>query len=48
METTKKSRLEMHTLLLCADVPFLGITRSILNQLQVTPKGLQAPTTLWL
>jgi len=28
----------MHTLLLCADVPFLGITRSILNQLQVTPK----------
>ena len=38
METAKKSRLEMHTLLLCADVPFLGITRSILNQLQVTPK----------
>jgi CheY-like chemotaxis protein len=41
METAKKSRLEMHTLLLCADVPFLGITRSILNQLQVTPKVVE-------
>jgi len=38
MENIKRSRLEMHTLLLCADVPFLGITRSILNLLQVTPK----------
>src|ERR1700740_680346 len=38
METTKKPKLEMHTLLLCADVAFLGITRTILHQLQVTPK----------
>jgi len=37
-EVSPKSRLEMHTLLLCADVPFLGITRSVLNQLQVTPR----------
>src|ERR1039457_1393741 len=28
----------MHTLLLCADVQFLGITRTVLNQLQVMPK----------
>ena len=38
MENTKRSKLEMHTLLLCADVAYLGITRTILNQLQVTPK----------
>jgi CheY-like chemotaxis protein len=38
MENTKKSKLEMHTLLLCADVAFLGITRTILKQLQVTPR----------
>ena len=38
MENTKKSTLEMHTLLLCADVAFLGITRTILHQLHVTPK----------
>ena len=38
MDNTKRSKLEMHTLLLCADVQFLGITRTILNQLQVTPK----------
>jgi CheY-like chemotaxis protein len=38
METIRKSKLDMHTLLLCADVPYLGITRTILNQLQVTPK----------
>ena len=37
MENAKRSKLEMHTLLLCADVQFLGITRTILNQLQVTP-----------
>src|SRR5208337_1036785 len=30
--------LAMHTLLLCADVQFLGTTRGVLNQLQVTPK----------
>jgi len=38
MENTKRSRLEMHTLMLCADVQFMGITRSVLHQLQVTPR----------
>jgi len=38
MENSPKSKLEMHTLLLCNDIAFLGITRSVLNQLQVTPK----------
>lgn len=38
MDTIRKSTLEMHTLLLCADVQFLGITRNVLNELQVTPK----------
>jgi len=38
MENMPKSKLEMHTLLLCTDVSFLGITRNVLNQLQVTPK----------
>ena len=30
--------LEMHTMVLCADVQFLGITRNVLNQLRITPK----------
>jgi len=38
MENGRKTTLEMHTLLLCADVQFLGTTRGVLNQLQVTPK----------
>src|SRR6266567_4905985 len=38
METIRKTTLEMHTLLLCADIQFLGITRNVLNQLQVMPK----------
>jgi len=38
MENMRKSTLEMHTLLLCSDVPFLGITRNVLNKLHVTPK----------
>ena len=38
MESIRKTTLEMQTLLLCADVPFLGITRSVLNQLRVTPR----------
>ncbi len=42
METTHdskpKSRLDMQALLLCPDVSFLGITRSVLNDLQVTPR----------
>lgn len=32
------TKLEMPTLLLCADVPFLGITRNVLHQLEVTPR----------
>jgi len=38
MEQGSKTMLAMHTLLLCADVQFLGATRGVLNQLQVTPK----------
>jgi len=38
MENMPKPKLSMHTLLLCADVPFLGTTRNVLRQLQVTPK----------
>lgn len=38
MENTLRPTLPMHTLLLCNDVAFLGITRSVLNQLQVTPR----------
>jgi len=38
MENMAKSKLEMHTLLLCIDIPYLGITRNVLNQLHVTPK----------
>lgn len=38
METAAKTKLEMHALLLCVDVQFVGITRTVLNQLQVTPK----------
>src|SRR5260370_32395191 len=38
MENMPKSKIEMHTLLLCTDVPFLGVTRNVLNQLHVTPK----------
>ena len=35
---TFRTNLPIHTLLLCNDVPFLGTTRSLLNQLQMTPK----------
>jgi DNA-binding NarL/FixJ family response regulator len=38
MEGSLKTTFEMHTLLLCADVQFLGATRGVLNQLRVTPK----------
>jgi CheY-like chemotaxis protein len=38
MENIPNSKLEMRTLMLCNDVAFLGITRSVLNQLHVTPK----------
>ncbi len=38
MQNNPKPRLEMHTLMLCNDVAFLGITRSVLKQLQVMPR----------
>jgi len=38
METAQKTTLEMKTLLLCPDVQFQGITRNVLNQLQVAPR----------
>jgi CheY-like chemotaxis protein len=38
MENIQKAKVEMHTLMLCSDVQFMGITRSVLNQLQVTPR----------
>jgi len=38
MENVRPTTLAMHTLLLCSDVQFLGTTRGVLNQLQVTPK----------
>ncbi len=38
METIRKTTLDMRTLLLCSDLQLTGITRSVLNQLQVTPK----------
>ncbi|HEV2400460.1 MAG TPA: PilZ domain-containing protein [Candidatus Sulfotelmatobacter sp.] len=37
-EINAKPRLEMHTLLLCADAGFLGITRNVLHDLGVTPR----------
>lgn len=43
METARKANLEMHTLLLCADTQFLGITRNVLNQLHVTPRIAASP-----
>lgn len=38
MDNLPKTALEMHALLLCADVQFLGATREVLNQLQVTAR----------
>jgi len=38
MEKARKTTLEMQTLLLCADASFLGITKAVLGQLQVTPR----------
>jgi CheY-like chemotaxis protein len=35
---TRPTTIPMHTLMLCADVQFLGTTRGVLNQLHVTPK----------
>lgn len=37
METTP-TKLEMHTLLLCNDVAYVGTTRSVLKQLHATPR----------
>src|SRR6266496_4685368 len=38
MNNSEKPAFAMQTMLLCADVPFLGITRTLLNDLQVTPQ----------
>ena len=38
MPNDPKPRLDMHTLLLCNDVAYLGITRNVLSQLHVTPR----------
>ena len=38
MENSRKSSLEMHTLLLCADVEFLEATGGVLRELKVTPR----------
>lgn len=38
MENIPNPNLQMRTLMLCNDVAFLGITRSVLNQLHVTPR----------
>jgi len=38
MENNPKAGLDMHTLLLCSDVAYLGITRKILGQLKVVPR----------
>jgi CheY-like chemotaxis protein len=38
MERVRKTTLDMSTLLLCSDVQFMGVTRKVLNQLQVTPR----------
>ena len=38
MDDKTPSTLAMHTLLLCTDAQFLGITRNVLSQLHVTPK----------
>jgi DNA-binding NarL/FixJ family response regulator len=38
MQNHPKATLEMHTLLLCADVQFLGASREVLHQLQIAPR----------
>ena len=38
MENIPNSRLQMRTLMLWNDVAFLSITRSVFNQLYVTPR----------
>lgn len=38
MDTIRKTTFEMRSLLLCADAQFMGITRKVLKQLQVTPQ----------
>ena len=45
MENDPKPRLDMHTLLLCNDVAYLGITRNVLNQLHVTPRLVNTAAT---
>jgi CheY-like chemotaxis protein len=43
MENGKQSTIGMHTLLLCGDVQFVGITRSVLNELRATPQIVARP-----
>jgi len=38
MNSFRKSTFDMQMLLLCSDAQFLGITRSVLNELSVTPR----------
>lgn len=37
MESARPTTIPMHTLMLCADLQFLGATRNVLSQLRVTP-----------
>lgn len=41
MENSRKTTLEMRTLLLCADVQFVGATRAVLNQFKVNPNAVE-------
>ena len=38
MDGLRKQTLEMHTLLLCNDIQFRGITRTVLNELHAVPR----------
>lgn len=38
MDKARKATLDMQTMLLCADPSFLGITKAVLSELQVTPR----------
>jgi CheY-like chemotaxis protein len=38
MNAQEKPKLEMHTLLLCNDIQFRGITRTVLNELHAAPR----------
>jgi CheY-like chemotaxis protein len=38
MDALGKQKIEMHTLLLCDDIQFRGITRTVLNELHAAPR----------